>query len=63
MIALAQKHVPDLIFMDMKMPIMDGCEATESLKSNADTKNIPVVTATASALMLEKISTILLMVT
>jgi len=53
-IALAQQHVPDLIFMDMKMPVMDGYEATQRLKSNADTKHIPVVAATASALMVEK---------
>lgn len=53
-IALAQQHGPDLIFMDMKMPVMDGYEATQRLKSNADTKNIPVVAATASALMVEK---------
>lgn len=41
----------DLIFMDMKMPVMDGYEATRRLKSNPETRHIPVVAATASALV------------
>jgi len=38
---------PDLIVMDISMPRMDGLETTTHLKSNAQTKNIPVVIMTA----------------
>jgi signal transduction histidine kinase/CheY-like chemotaxis protein len=41
---------PDLILMDMMMPVMNGYEATRILKSDERYKNIPVVATTASAL-------------
>lgn len=44
------KNKPDLILMDMKMPVMDGYEASNILKSNKDTIDIPIVAITASAL-------------
>lgn len=34
---------PDLILMDVRMPLMTGYEACEALKQNAKTKNIPVI--------------------
>ena len=37
----------DLIVMDMNMPEMDGCQATESVKSNPETQHIPVIICTA----------------
>ena len=37
----------DLIVMDMNMPEMDGCQATESVKSNPETQLIPVIICTA----------------
>jgi signal transduction histidine kinase/ActR/RegA family two-component response regulator len=40
----------DLILMDMKMPVMDGRQATERIKSNPKLKNKPVVAVTASAM-------------
>lgn len=43
-------HVPDLIIMDMKMPVLDGFEATKRLKENPGTKNIPVVALTATSI-------------
>ena len=43
--ALLQK--PDLILMDMSLPVMDGWEATRRIKANSDTKTIPVVALTA----------------
>jgi len=40
----------DLILMDMKMPVMDGRQATEKIKSNPKLKNKPVIAVTASAM-------------
>lgn len=39
---------PDLILMDMKIPIMDGYETTKSIKANDEWKNIPVIALTAT---------------
>jgi len=50
----AEENQPDLILMDLKMPIMDGYQATEKLKENVVTKNIPVIALTASATSEEK---------
>jgi CheY-like chemotaxis protein len=43
--AIAEK--PDLILMDMMMPIMDGWEAAKALRANPNTKNIPILAMTA----------------
>jgi signal transduction histidine kinase/CheY-like chemotaxis protein len=48
-IETAKKIVPDLIFMDIRMPVMDGYEATTKLKGNPITKSIPVIASTALA--------------
>ncbi|PKQ63786.1 hypothetical protein BZG02_07095 [Labilibaculum filiforme] len=45
---IASKELPDLIFMDLRMPIMDGYEATEILRQNSKTKAIPVFAISAS---------------
>ncbi len=45
---LAEKYHPDLIIMDLRMPIMDGYEATKLLKHNSITENIPVIALTAT---------------
>jgi CheY-like chemotaxis protein len=46
----AQKLRPDLILMDLSMPLIDGWEATRRLKSDAATKRIPVVALTGHAM-------------
>ncbi|MCP4755261.1 MAG: response regulator [Proteobacteria bacterium] len=45
----AQERLPDLIFMDIRMPVMDGYQATKRMKSEPKTRHIPVVALTASA--------------
>jgi CheY-like chemotaxis protein len=46
---LAEKHRPDVILMDMRMPDMDGYEATKRLKASAALKRITVIAVTASS--------------
>lgn len=41
--------VPDLIFMDMSLPEIDGCEATRRLKEDPETAMIPIIALTAHA--------------
>lgn len=43
----ARKYKPDLILMDVMMPVMDGMEACRQLKEDPETKNIPIVFLTA----------------
>ena len=45
----AEKHRPDVILMDMRMPELDGHETTKRLKANPALKNIPVIAVTASS--------------
>ncbi|MBF0290208.1 MAG: response regulator, partial [SAR324 cluster bacterium] len=47
---MAEKEHPDLILMDMKMPIMDGFTASRKLKSDPVLSSIPIIALTASAL-------------
>ncbi len=48
-IALWQKWLPDLIWMDMRMPVMDGYEATQTIKSHPQGKKTIIIAITASA--------------
>ena len=49
-VKVALKKKPDLILMDLQLPGIDGYEATRRIKSNKETKNIPVIAVTAHAL-------------
>lgn len=42
-VLLSKSESPDLIFMDLSMPVIDGIEATKLIRSNKKTSNIPVV--------------------
>jgi two-component system cell cycle response regulator DivK len=44
------KQRPDLILMDIQLPVMDGYEATRRLKSDPATKSIPIIVVTSYAL-------------
>jgi two-component system, cell cycle response regulator DivK len=49
-VELAKKEMPDLILMDIQLPVMDGLEATKRIKADPATQNIPVFALTAYAM-------------
>ena len=49
-VAMATSEKPDLILMDMSLPVMDGWTATRRVKEDAATRHIPVIALTAHAM-------------
>ena len=53
-VELAERERPELILMDLSLPVMDGWEATRRLKANGDLRSIPVIALTAHAMAGDK---------
>ncbi len=53
-ITSAREHRPDLILMDMSLPVLDGWESTRRLKQQPETQAIPVLALTAHAMAGER---------
>jgi two-component system, cell cycle response regulator DivK len=49
-VKLAQREQPDLILMDIQLPVIDGYEATRRIKGVAELKSIPIIAVTSYAL-------------
>ena len=53
-IEMAKSHKPDLILMDIMMPVMDGMEVTRILKADSTTQNIPILAVSSQAMKGDK---------
>lgn len=53
-IRMTREHSPNLVLMDMSLPVLDGWEATRRLKADPATRAIPIIALTAHALPAER---------
>ena len=53
-VQLAVAEKPDLILMDIQLPVMDGYEATKKIRAIEETKNIPIIAITSYAMVGDK---------
>ncbi len=51
----AAQEKPDLIIMDLRMPVLDGWEATRRIKANKDLNQIPIIAFTSHAMLGEEV--------
>ena len=49
-VAMARTERPDLILMDLRLPVIDGWEATRRIKADPDTRHIPILALSAHAM-------------
>jgi len=49
-VRLARSERPDLILMDIQLPVLDGYEATRQIRATADLKSVPIIAVTSYAL-------------
>ena len=47
---MSKSEIPDLILMDLSLPVMDGWEATSTIKADSETNSIPIIVLTAHAM-------------
>ena len=55
-VRMAREHQPELILMDLSMPLIDGLEATRRLKADPATAAIPVIALTAHAMQEDRVA-------